>query len=68
MPPKKKSNPAKTKSKQVVVRTVPKQVVGAALDQKAREYARLLADPCHAPLVHPVMLGLTVAMSFGQVS
>jgi len=32
-------------------------VVGAALDQKAREYARLLADPCHAPLVHPVYAG-----------
>lgn len=28
-----------------------------ALDQQALSYARLLADPCHAPLVHPVYSG-----------
>lgn len=49
---------AKAKSKKKVVRAPrPRPALASKLDRKAMEYAMLLADPCGAPLVHPVYAG-----------
>lgn len=36
---------------------LPRRVRGPALDSAAAAYARLLADPCGAPIVHPIAPG-----------
>lgn len=52
---------AKSKNKRIVkkVKKVPSQQVSRfrGLDSHGAAYARLLADPCNAPLVHPVFGG-----------
>lgn len=47
---KKNKSKRMNKTKATVMKT-------AALDQPAMDYARLLADPCSAPLVHPIYAG-----------
>ncbi len=47
----------KTKSKRIKRLTVVQRQVVNKLDERAKEYARLIMDPCAAPLTHPVYPG-----------
>jgi hypothetical protein len=58
MPPKKKVNNKRNPSqKQIIVRPRISRNLQTGLDEAGRCWARLLADPCNAPLCHPVYSG-----------
>jgi hypothetical protein len=52
-----KSKKLNSKPKKATSNKAPKARAGPALDEGARKYAALIADPCNAPLVNPVYAG-----------